>query len=36
MSKITEFAKKYKGEIIVGVIVLLTLIFRDLFKSLTN
>jgi len=36
MNKLTEFAKKYRNEIIVGIIVLLVLIFRDLFKSLTN
>lgn len=36
MNKLIAFAKKYRGEIIVGIIVLLALIFRDLFKSLTN
>jgi hypothetical protein len=36
MNKLTEFATKYRAEIIVGIIVLLALIFKDLFKSLTN
>ncbi len=36
MNKLTVFAKKYRGEIIAGIIVFLVLIFRDLFKSLTN
>jgi|LakMenEpi03Aug12_release.lakeMendotaPanAssembly.Ray.scaffolds.fasta_scaffold02524_6 hypothetical protein len=36
MNKLTEFAKKYRNEIIVGIIVFLVLIFRDFFKSLTN
>lgn len=36
MKKLTAFAKKYRGEIIVGIIVLLVLLFKDLFKSLTN
>jgi hypothetical protein len=36
MNKLTEFAKKYRNEIIVGIIVCLVLIFRDFFKSLTN
>jgi hypothetical protein len=33
MNKLTEFAKKYRNEIIVGVIVFLFLIFRDVIKS---
>jgi hypothetical protein len=36
MNKLAAFAKKYRNEIIVGIIVLLVLIFRDLFQSLTN
>jgi hypothetical protein len=36
MNKLTEFAKKYRREIIVGIIVFIVLIFRDFFKSLTN
>jgi hypothetical protein len=36
MNKLTEFATKYRAEIIVGIIVFLVLIFRDFFKSLTN
>ena len=36
MNKLTEFAKKYRNEIIEGIIVFLVLIFRDFFKSLTN
>jgi hypothetical protein len=36
MNKLTALAKKYRGEIIVGIIVFLILIFRDFFKSLTN
>jgi hypothetical protein len=36
MNKLIAFAKKYRAEIIVGIIVFLVLLFKDLFKSLTN
>lgn len=33
MNKLSQFVKKYRNEIIVGVIVFLFLIFRDVIKS---
>ncbi len=33
MDKIVQFLKKYRNEVIVGVIVFLILIFRDVIKS---
>jgi len=33
MDKLVQFLKKYRNEIIVGVLVLLFLIFRDVIKS---
>ena len=33
MNKLSQFVKKYRKEIIVGVIVFLFLIFRDVIKS---
>lgn len=33
MNKVSQFFKKYRNEIIVGVIVFLFLIFRDVIKS---
>lgn len=34
MEKIMQFFKKYRNEVIVGILVLLFFIFRDLIKSL--
>jgi|LauGreDrversion4_2_1035121.scaffolds.fasta_scaffold62584_2 hypothetical protein len=36
MNKLTTLTKKYRNEIIVGIIVFLVLIGRDIIKSLTN
>jgi hypothetical protein len=36
MSKLTTLTKKYRNEIIVGIIVFLVLIGRDVIKSLTS
>jgi len=33
MNKIAQFLKKYRNEVIVGVLVFLVLIFRDVIKS---
>jgi len=33
MDKLVEFLKKYRNEIIVGVLVFLFLIFRDIIKT---
>ncbi len=33
MNKLSQFVKKYRNEIIVGVLVFLFLIFRDVIKS---
>jgi len=33
MDKLAQFLKKYRNEVIVGVLVLLFLIFRDVMKS---
>jgi len=34
MDKLSQFLKKYRNEVIVGVIVFLFLIFRDVIKNL--
>ena len=34
MDKLIQFFKKYRNEIIVGVLVFLFLIFRDVVKSI--
>ena len=34
MNKLAQFLKKYRNEVIVGVLVFLVLIFRDVIKSL--
>lgn len=34
MNKIAQFLTKYRREVIVGVLVFLVLVFRDLFKYL--
>ena len=36
MNKLTTLTKKYRNEFIVGIIVFLVLIGRDIIKSLTN
>jgi hypothetical protein len=33
-NKLAQFLKKYRNEVIVGVVVFLVLIFRDVIKSL--
>jgi hypothetical protein len=33
-NKLAQFLKKYRKEVIVGVVVFLVLIFRDVIKSL--
>jgi hypothetical protein len=33
MDKLVQFLKKYRNEIIVGVLVFLFLIFRDIIKT---
>jgi hypothetical protein len=33
MDKLTQFLKKYRNEVIVGVLVFLFLIFRNVIKS---
>jgi hypothetical protein len=33
MDKLVQFLKKYRNEVIVGVLVFLFLIFRDVIKS---
>jgi hypothetical protein len=33
MDKLAQFLKKYRNEVIVGVLVLLFFIFRDVMKS---
>lgn len=34
MNKLTQFLRKYRNEVIVGVLAFLLLIFRDVFKSI--
>jgi len=35
MNKLAQFFKKYRKELLVGLIVFLFLLFRDIIKSLT-